>query len=89
MRISLRWSAWLALLLMLGTAAAETSHHHSLKAESASCSICVAAHSTAPAPISNHSRPVFATVGLLQEEAIIAQAWLQVFDLDIRGPPTA
>jgi len=36
-----------------------------------------------------YSRPVFATVGLLKEEAIIAQAWLLVFDLDIRGPPTA
>jgi hypothetical protein len=89
MRISLRWSAWLALLLMLGTAAAETSHHHSLKAESASCSICVAAHSTAPAPISNHFRPVFATVALLQAVAITARSQLHVFDLGIRGPPTA
>jgi len=74
---------------MLGTAAAETSHHHSLRTESASCSICVVAHSTAPAPISNHSRPVFATVGLLQEEAVVAQTWFQIFDLDIRGPPAA
>jgi hypothetical protein len=45
------------------------------------------AHSTTPAASCNQARPVFATVGLLQEEEAIAKARLSVFDLGIRGPP--
>jgi hypothetical protein len=47
----------------------------------------VAAHTTTPTPSSNHIQPVFAAVGLLQEEKVIAVARLSVFDLGIRGPP--
>jgi hypothetical protein len=71
----------------LWTAAAETTHNHPTKAEAASCSICVAAHTTTPTASCGHARPVFAAVGLLQEEEIIAKARLSVFELGIRGPP--
>jgi hypothetical protein len=87
MRLDSRWLVWFCLSLMLWTAAAESTHHHPQQTESSSCSICVVAHSATPAAISNHSRPVFATLGLLHEVAIIANARLQVFDLGIRGPP--
>jgi hypothetical protein len=72
---------------MLWTAVVESTHNHPNKTESASCSICVVAHSTAPTASSGHSRPVFTAIGLLQEEEIIAKASLNVFDLGIRGPP--
>jgi len=87
MRFTLRWLAWLCLSLMLWTAVAETTHNHPNKAESNSCSICVVAHSASPAGTSYHARPVFAAVGLLQEEEVIAKARLSVFELGIRGPP--
>jgi hypothetical protein len=87
MRFTLRWLAWLCLSLMLWTALAETTHNHPNKAEAASCSICVAAHTTAPTAGCHHARPVFAAVGVLQEEEIIAKARLSVFELGIRGPP--
>jgi hypothetical protein len=87
MRFTSRWLAWLCLSLMLWTAVVESTHNHPNKTESASCSICVVAHSTAPAAICHQARPVFATVGLLQEEDIIAKARLSVFNLGIRGPP--
>lgn len=88
MRSVTRWSVWLCLSLMLWTVAVESTHNHPNKTESSSCSICVVAHSTRPTASSNQARPVFATIGLLQEEEVIAQARLGVFELGIRGPPT-
>ncbi|MGB7072713.1 MAG: hypothetical protein WA254_18975 [Candidatus Sulfotelmatobacter sp.] len=87
MRFSSRWLAWLCLSLMLWTAVAESTHNHPNQTDSNSCSICVAAHTTTPTPSCNHIRPVFATVGLQQEEDVIAIAPLSVFELGIRGPP--
>jgi hypothetical protein len=87
MRFNFRWLTWLCLSLMLWTAVAESTHNHPNKTESASCSICVVAHSTAPTPSSSQARPLFAAIGLLQEQEIIAKARLSVFDLGIRGPP--
>ena len=89
MRFTSRWLTWLCLSLMLWAAVAESTHNHPNKTESASCSICVVAHSTAPTASSNQARPVFAAIGLLQEEQVIAKARLGVFDLGIRGPPAA
>ena len=89
MRSVIRWSAWFCLSLMLWTAAVETVHNHPSQTESASCSICVAAHTTRPTVSSHHARPVLATVGQLQEEQIIAKPRLAALDLGIRGPPVA
>ena len=87
MRFTSRWLTWLCLSLMLWTAVAESTHNHPNKTESTSCSICVVAHSSAPTASSTQARPVFAAVGLLQEEEVSAKARLSVFDLGIRGPP--
>ncbi len=87
MRLFTRWSAWFCLSLLLWTAAAESNHHHANKSEPASCSICIVAHTTAPTASSNHARPFFTAIGLLQEKELIAQARLHSFDLGIRGPP--
>jgi hypothetical protein len=84
----LRWSAWLALSLLLWTVAVESTHNHPSQTQAASCPICVAAHSASPASSSSRAKPVFAAVGLLQEEAVIAKAWFDFSALDIRGPPT-
>lgn len=89
MRLWVRWSAWLCLSLMLWTVAAESTHSHSNRTESASCLICVAAHSASPAAISGHTAPVFAAIGMLQEQPTLAQARLDFSDAGIRGPPTA
>jgi hypothetical protein len=87
MRFTCRWLTWLCLSLMLWTAVVESTHNHPNQTESASCSICVVAHSTTPAASCNHTRPVFEAVGLLQEEEVIAKARFSVCDLGIRGPP--
>jgi hypothetical protein len=87
MRAWVRWSARLCLSLMLWTVAAESTHNHLTQTEAAACSICVAAHSSNPTASSSHVRPVFSTVGVMQEEEVIAKAWIDVFELGIRGPP--
>ena len=87
MRFTGRWLTWFCLSLMLWTAVAESTHNHPNQSESAACSICVVAHSTAPTASCHYARPVFEAIGLLQEKEVIAKARLSVFDLGIRGPP--
>jgi hypothetical protein len=89
MRLWLRWSTWICLSLMVWTAAAEATHNHPNQTEAASCSICVAAHSTRPTITSSHTRPVFAKVGVLQEEDIVAKTRFDFSEAGIRGPPAA
>jgi hypothetical protein len=72
---------------MLWMAVAESAHTHPTQTEAASCSICVVAHSTSPAISTTHVAPVLATIGVLQEENIVAKARLDVSDAGIRGPP--
>jgi len=83
----IRWSAGLALSLLLWTVAAEATHQHPSQTEAASCTICVVAHTARPAVTSSHSAPVFAAIGLLHEEGVAAKARLDFSDLGIRGPP--
>ncbi|HTW56784.1 MAG TPA: hypothetical protein VMD99_01495 [Terriglobales bacterium] len=88
MRLWLRCSAWLCLSLMLWTAAAESTHNHPNQTEANSCPICVVAHTASPAYSCSHTAPVFAAVGILQEEAVLAKASSDVAHRGIRGPPT-
>lgn len=88
MRCWVRWSVWLCLSLMAWAVAAESTHNHLNQTESASCLICVVAHSASPAPHSTDTTPAFAAVGVLQEEAVVVNARLEFSDLGNRGPPT-
>jgi hypothetical protein len=88
MRFAVRWLTWLCLSLMLWTAVVESTHTHPNQSESISCSICAVAHSTAPSISTHQARPVFAAIGLLQEEEVIAKARISISELGIRGPPT-
>jgi hypothetical protein len=87
MRLWIRWSTWLCLSLMFWAAAAESTHNHPKQTESASCSICVVAHSASPTFSSGHSAPIFAAIGLLLEEDAVAKAQFDFSNLGIRGPP--
>ena len=87
MRVWVRWSAWLCLSLMLWAVAAESTHNHPNQTESASCLICVAAHSASPAASAGQAAPLFTAVGVLQERIIVANARLDFSETGIRGPP--
>ena len=87
MRVWMRWSAWICLSLMLWTVGTESTHNHANRTESASCSICVAAHSASPTVSSSQAVPVFAAIGLLLEEDVVAKSQFDFSDQGIRGPP--
>jgi len=87
MRVWVRCSAWLCLSLMLWTVAVESTHNHPNQTDSASCLVCVAAHSASPASDSADATPAFVAVGLWEEEALVAPVRPDFSDLDIRGPP--
>ena len=89
MRLWVKWSAWLALSLVLWTAAAESTHNHPSPTDAASCSICIVAHSASPTISSTQAAPVFRAIGRLQEEAIVAKARFDFSDAGIRGPPVS
>jgi hypothetical protein len=72
---------------MLWTVAAESTHNHPNQTESASCLICVGAHSASPAVIIGHATPRFAPLGTFQDHAIVAHARLEFSEAGIRGPP--
>jgi hypothetical protein len=72
---------------MLWTMAAESTHNHPNQTESASCSICVVAHSASPTQSTVQTAPVFAAIGLLREEDVIAKTRFDFSELGIRGPP--
>jgi len=74
---------------MVWTVAAESTHNHPSKTDAGSCSICVVAHSASPTPSSTDAVPIFAAIGLLKEEAVLALARFDFSDLGIRGPPAA
>jgi hypothetical protein len=87
MRLWVKWSAWLCLSLMLWTAAAEPTHSHANRTASASCSICLVAHSASPGGTAGQGGTLFAAIGFLQEELVVTYARLDFSDSGIRGPP--
>lgn len=87
MRTWVRWSAWLCFGLLFWAAGVESTHQHAKQTKSASCVICVVAHSISPAANSAHKIPSFAAVGLLREEVAVAHVRLAFADIANRGPP--
>ncbi|HEV2400200.1 MAG TPA: hypothetical protein VGS27_24895 [Candidatus Sulfotelmatobacter sp.] len=87
MRLGIRLATYLCLSLMVWTAGAESTHHHANQTKSASCLICVVAHSANPAPNASADAPAFAAVGILREEAVVVAPRVEFSDLSNRGPP--
>jgi hypothetical protein len=88
MRLFSRPIAWLCVLLTLWSAAAFVAHHHEDEAESARCSVCVAAHTASPAPEIVLPRITFVAVSpVITAPVAAAKQRLVVFALAVRPPP--
>jgi hypothetical protein len=87
MRLWVRLSSSICVLLILWAAVVESTHLHPTAIEATSCSICVAAHSTQPTISSSLIIPQFVAISLLREEDVVAKAQFEVSDEGIRGPP--
>ncbi|MFZ0309054.1 MAG: hypothetical protein WCA76_18535 [Candidatus Sulfotelmatobacter sp.] len=79
--------AWLTLLLTLWSALAFAVHHHSSQDESATCQVCVAAHSASPTTAAPTPKPVFRRVVSFRPQPIAAKQHLIPFALYVRPPP--
>ncbi|MFY9905548.1 MAG: hypothetical protein WAK62_10410 [Terriglobales bacterium] len=81
--------AWLSLLLTLWSAMAFAMHHHTDAGESASCQVCIAAHSTAPVVASPTPKPVLRRLVAFRLQTSVAKQRLIPFTLCVRPPPVA
>jgi len=81
--------AWLSLLLTLWSALAFAMHHHKDADESASCQVCMAAHSTTPVVASPTPKPVFRRSVVFQLQTAVSKQRLTAFTLYVRPPPVA
>jgi hypothetical protein len=88
-RLMLKAVALLCLLLTLSSALAFAAHHHSNASESAKCTVCVAAHSAAPAATTSLLKTPFSPVFTLQAEPVSSRQRFVVFALSVRPPPAA
>ena len=80
--------AWLCLALTLWSLVAFAIHNHSSFDESATCTVCVAAHSASPILTSRLAKAVFIPLRIvLTTEPVSAKQRLITFALAVRPPP--
>jgi hypothetical protein len=88
MRSVLKPIAGLCLLLMVVSAYGYAAHQHSSALEEARCTVCVIAHSAAPAPVCELPRVFLILIVLLVlAEPLSAKQRLIPFALTVRPPP--
>jgi len=63
-------------------------HQHSNATESATCTVCIAAHSASPKTTTTLPRVLFVSVSTFLPEPISAKQRLIVFALCVRPPPS-
>ena len=86
--VAFRSVALLCLLLTFWSAQAVAAHHHNNNTES-KCTVCVAAHSTAPTTASCLLKATFSAVFTLKTEPASAKQHFVAFALSVRPPPAA
>ena len=81
-----KYVAFICLLLTLWSAVALVAHHHAKGVDSA-CTICVAAHSAAPAVAGTFLRITFTSRINFQPEPEFTKGHFVAFALSVRPPP--
>lgn len=87
MRYIVKFAALLCLMLTLCSALTFVTHHHSKGTDSATCTVCVAAHSTAPKSTANLLKTIFTPIFTFRAEPIVAKYLVVAFALSVRPPP--
>ena len=80
--------ACLCVLLTFWSAVAFAAHQDSTATESATCTLCIAAHSASPKITTTLPRVMFLPVDAFRAEPVSAQQRLTVFVLCVRPPPS-
>jgi hypothetical protein len=76
------------VLLTIWSAIAFAAHQHSNDTESATCTVCIAAHSASPKTTITLPRVMFVSVSAFLPEPISTKQRLIVFALCVRPPPS-
>jgi hypothetical protein len=82
-----KYVALMCLALTLWSAVAFAAHHHANGAESAKCTVCVAAHSAAPKATVNPLRATFTPISSFRADPVSAKERFAAFALSVRPPP--
>jgi len=77
----------MCLLLTFWSTIAFAAHHHSNRAESAKCTVCIAAHSAAPKAAANLLKATFTPISTFQADPVSAKQRFAAFALSVRPPP--
>jgi hypothetical protein len=80
--------ACLCVLLTFWSAVAFAMHQHSNTTESATCTVCIAAHSASPKTTTPLPKVMFVSVSTFRPEPVSAKQRLIAFALCVRPPPT-
>jgi hypothetical protein len=88
MRLMTKRIAWLSLVLTLWSSFAFAMHQHSTADESASCQVCIAAHSATPVIAAPTPKPVFCRLTAFRPQIAAAKQRLIAFALYVRPPPS-
>jgi hypothetical protein len=87
MRSIMKRMACLCVLLTIWSAVAFAAHQHSGTTDSATCTVCIAAHSASPKTTTTLPRVMFVTVSTFRPEPVSAKQFLTIFVLCVRPPP--
>ena len=87
LRSIVKYVAAMCLLLTIWSAIAFAAHHHSNGAESAKCTVCVAAHSAAPKATASLLKAKFIPISTFLPEPVFAAQSFVTFALSVRPPP--
>jgi len=79
--------ACLCLLLTFWSAMAFAAHQHSASADSATCTVCIAAHTASPKTTTTLPKVTFVPVSVFRPEPLAAKQRLIAFALCVRPPP--
>ena len=79
--------ACMCVVLTFWSAIAFATHHHSNATESATCTVCIAAHSASPTLSSTPRPATFIALVILRVEPVPAKQRLIAFALSVRPPP--
>lgn len=87
MRSTVKFAAVVCLLLTLWSALAFAAHHHSKGTESATCTVCMAAHTAAPRATAHLHRAALNPIFIVEAVPISGKERFIAFALSVRPPP--
>jgi hypothetical protein len=88
MRSVAKTMGWLCLLLTVWLAIASVAHYHANASDSATCTVCIASHSSTAPALYSLPKITFVFVSTIRAKFLFARQDLLAFELSVRSPPS-